>query len=446
METNTLTAPQDLAAILEANGTDTSARRRRWIIILAIVTVAVLVVLVTRVGRGKAQTAQFVTEAVQRGDISTTVTATGNLKPTNEVIVGSELSGTAREVLVDTNDRVTKGQPLAKLDTRKLTQQTDSSRAAFAAAQARINQAKATLVENEAKLSRAQELQRLTGNSAQSKADMDTVVAATERARADVMSAEAAADEAKAQLQSNETDLAKATITAPIDGTVLLRKLEPGQTVAATLQAPELFVIAENLERMKLNIAVAEADIATVKEGQTATFTVDAWPDRSYTAKVIKAAYGSTVTDNVVTYETELDVPNEDLSLRPGMTATVDIRTAEAKGVLLVPSAALRFDPERASAASQSAGAPKKSFIQSIAPGPGGRRSRANGGNRGGGDGGPAQRRQGNSGRIWVLRDGKPEAITVKTGLTNGRMTEVSGEGVSEGTQVIVRAAPRAAR
>jgi HlyD family secretion protein len=349
------------------------------------------------------------------------------------VTVGSELSGTALEVLAQTNDRVRKGQPLAKLDTRKLSQQTASSRAVLASAKARVSQARATVVQNEATLSRAKELQKISGGKVPSKADMDTAIAADDRARADLLSAEAAVDETKAQLDANETDLAKATITAPIDGTVLTRKLEPGQTVAASFTAPELFVIAENLERMKLQVAVAEADIGGVKEGQVATFTVDAWPERSYSAKVIKAAYGSTVTDNVVTYATELEVGNEDLSLRPGMTATVDIRTAETTGALLVPSAALRFDPEAAAKIKEAA--PKKSFLQSIIPGP------PNTAKKSAADAQPSPKKSEVSARVWVLRNGQPEAVSVKTGLTNGRSTEVSGPGLSEGLPVIIRAA-----
>ena len=341
---------------------------RRWVIVASVVAVAIVAV-IAGISRGaKTLDPQYVMAPVERGDLSLTVTATGNLEPTNKVTVGSELSGTALEVLVDTNDRVTKGQPLAKLDTRKLSQQIAGSRAALASAKAKVSEAQATEVEKASALSRAEELKKLSDGKAPSKADMDTAIAAADRARADLLSAEATVDEAKAQLETFETDLGKATIAAPIDGIVLTRRLEPGQTVAASFTAPELFVIAENLERMKLQVAVAEADIGGVKEGQIATFTVDAWPDRSYSAKVIKAAYGSTVTDNVVTYETELEVANEDLSLRPGMTATVDISTAKAKGVLLVPSAALQFDLE-ATAKAKSA-TPKKSFLQSIVPSP----------------------------------------------------------------------------
>jgi len=432
MNVNTPAPPEDLAALIQADSSPRVARRR-WTIIASVVVVAVGA-LVAGASRGsKAQGQPYITAPVERGDLRLTVTATGNLEPTNKVTVGSELSGTALEVMVQTNDRVRKGQPLARLDTRKLSQQTASSRAVLASAKAKVSQARATVVQNEATLSRAKELQKISGGKVPSKADMDTAIAADDRARADLLSAEAAVDETKAQLDANETDLAKATITAPIDGTVLTRKLEPGQTVAASFTAPELFVIAENLERMKLQVAVAEADIGGVKEGQVATFTVDAWPERSYSAKVIKAAYGSTVTDNVVTYATELEVGNEDLSLRPGMTATVDIRTAETTGALLVPSAALRFDPEAAAKIREDA--PKKSFLQSIIPGP------PNTAKKSAADAQPSPKKSEVTERVWVLRNGQPEAVSVKTGLTNGRSTEVSGLGLSEGMPVIIRSA-----
>lgn len=435
MKTITSTASQDLAALLQANG-GANRKRRRWVIVLAVLLLAGIGVAM-RGGKGtNAPGLQYVTAPAERGDLTLTVTATGNLEPTNEVTVGSELSGITLEVLVQTNDRVTKGQPLARLDTRKLSQQAASGRASLAAAKAKVAQAKATLIEKETALERSKELHRLSGGKAPSKADMDTAVATADRARADLASAEAAVDEAQAQLQATETDLEKATIMAPVDGVVLKRKLEPGQTVAASFTAPELFVIAEKLERMKLKVSVAEADIGGVKEGQTATFTVDAWPDRSYTAKVLKAAYGSTVTDNVVTYETELEVANDDLSLRPGMTATVDIRTSETYGALLVPSSALRFDPSAAGTGPKMAPV-GKSFLQRIVPGPPRMPARP----KADPDAAAPARSAPGEARVWVVREGKPEAVPVTAGLSNGRFTEVRGGGLQEGTPVIVRTA-----
>jgi len=198
--------------------------------------------------------------------------------------------------------------------------------------------------------------------------------------------------------------------------------------VAASFTAPQLFIIAEKLERMKLNVTIAEADIGRVAAGQTSTFTVDAWPDRSYTARVAKVSYGSAVTDNVVTYLAELEVGNDDLSLRPGMTATADIRVAESTNVFLVPTAALRFVPASATNAPAAA---KKSFVQSLIPMPTRRSSRPSGSD---------VSAKTTGARIWVLREGQLEAITVRLGLSDGRNTEVSGPGLAEGMVIVLRA------
>lgn len=370
----------------------------------------------------------YVTEPLQRGDIVLLITATGNLFPTNEVIVGSELSGTTLEVFVDFNDHVSKGQALAKLDTTKLLQQTESNRAAVKVAEAKVTQAQATVKESLAALARQQELSRLSGGKIPSQADMATAIAASERASADLLSAQSLVGQAQAQVRINENDLSKAVIKSPIDGMVLTRSIEPGQTVAASFTAPQLFVIAEKLERMKLEVAIAEADIALVAKGQAATFTVDAWPDRSYTANVTVVAYGSAVTQNVVTYEADLEVSNDDLSLRPGMTATADIRVAESKCVFVVPAAALRFDPASASLVSSVA---KKSFVQSLIPMPTRNRSR------------PAADDEKSApmktAKIWFLQDGRAISLLVTVGLSDGHQTEISAPNLTEGMSVILR-------
>ncbi len=390
----------------------------------------------------------YVTEPVKRGDVSLTITATGNLEPTNQVIIGSMLSGNAGEVYVDINDRVKKDQELAKIIIRRLDQDTDNSRAALNAAQARVKQVEATVMESEAALARLQELHKLSGGRTPSTADMVAATAAAARAKADLGSAQAAVGQAEAELQANLSDQERAILRSPIDGVVLTRSLEPGQTVAASFNSPELFVIAENLERMKLKVAVAEADIGRVAVGQRASFTVDAWPDRIYSAEVTRVSFGSAITDNVVTYETELEVDNPDLSLRPGMTATADIHVAEEKGVLLVPVTALRFDPNSATFARSgppsSAGGEKKSFVQSLIPGPS-RRGSSGSRPRPDDEAGSARAKPGRS-QVWVLRGGNPIPVPVEAGLSDGRFTEISGEGLSEGTPVIIRVNSNASR
>lgn len=311
--------------------------------------------------KGGEMKADYQTADAKIGRISLVVTAAGNLAPTNQIIVGSELSGTAKEVLVDTNDQVKKGQTLAKLDTTKLDQQTDRSRAALLATKAKVSQADATLAESKAALARQEELLQLSGGKTPSRATMETSRATVARAQADLESARAAVTGAEADVRAFESDLAKTVIRSPVDGIVLSRSIEVGQTVAASFTAPTLFTIAEDLRKMELLVNVSEADIGRIEVGQTATFTVDAWASRSYTAKVKKVAFGAvgtgttttattTAANSVVTYSTELEVANEDLSLRPGMTATVDIAIVDKQDVLVVPNAALRFDPVTAAA------------------------------------------------------------------------------------------------
>lgn len=442
MKATAVAAPQDLADAIQANGSRKSIVFRLFLLVLLIGAGAGAWYWWQLQLQAQRQISPYTTEDIRKGEIRLTVTATGNLEPTNEVTIGSELSGTTLEVYVDINDRVKKGQPLAKLDTSKLQQQTESSRASVASANAKVAQVQATVKEAEASLSRLQDLHRISNGKMPAKADMDAATATMDRAKADLLTAEASVKEAEAQVKINERDLEKAVIKSPIDGIVLTRSLEPGQTVAASFTAPELFVLAENLELMELNVAVAEADIGRVEAGQKATFTVDAWPDRSFSANVRRVSFGSVVTDNVVTYQTELEVSNKDLSLRPGMTATADIHVAESKDVFLVPTAALRFDPT----ASRASGPPeeKKSFVQNLMPGPrrfssNRPRSSESGGPGGGGHEKKSQRNDGVA-RIWILKEGQPVALEVKAGLTDGRNTEVSGEGLQEGLQVITRA------
>jgi HlyD family secretion protein len=377
----------------------------------------------------------FKTENIVRGDIDLIVTATGNLTPTNQVTIGSELSGTVSEVLVDINDTVKKDQPIAQLDTAKLTQQTERNRAILLSAEARVTLAMATLTENTASLARYQDLLELSEGKTPSKAQMDTAQAAVDRSKAELESAKAAVNEAQANLRAIERDLSKSIIRSPVDGIVLSRTVEVGQTVAASFTAPVLFVIAEDLRKMDLVVTVAEADIGRVAAGQKASFTVDAWPTRTYHATVQRVAYGSVITNNVVTYNVELGVENSDLSLRPGMTATADISVARATQVLHVPNAALRFDPESVLEFLKKTD-PKRTLVQALSPGGGRRWSQSPTIQK------PDERSKATS--VWFLRDGVPVECPVTVGLTNGRITEVSGEGLREGLPVIISASPPA--
>lgn len=288
----------------------------------------------------------YMTVPVTRGDLHVSVTANGTLQPTRTINIGSELSGTVSQVFVDINDTVKKGQVLVQLDLAKLRDQITRSRAALASAEAKVAQAAATVKEAQGNLGRLDEVFRLSGGKVPSQAELDAARAMLERAHADEASARAGVNDARAALSTDETNLAKASIRAPGDGVVLTRTVDPGNAVAASLQAVTLFTLAEDLHQLRLQVNVDEADVGSVAVGQPATFTVSAYPNRKYPAKVTRVAYGSTTTDNVVTYVAQLDVDNSDLSLRPGMTATATITATERLQVLLVPNPALRFAPE----------------------------------------------------------------------------------------------------
>lgn len=380
--------------------------------------------------RQQAQAApRFVTEEVRRGDITLSVAANGTLQPTRSVNIGSELSGTVRRVLVDVNDQVKKGQLLVELDTAKLSAQVLRSRANLASAHARQAQAAATVQEARANLTRLEEVARLSGGKVPSEAELDTGRATLARAQAEATSARASVEDAKAALSTDETNLGKASIRSPIDGVVLSRTVEPGNAVAASLQAVTLMTLAEDLSKLELQVNVDEADVGAVQVGQKASFTVSAYPSRKYPATITRVAYGSTKTDNVVTYITWLDVDNQDRSLRPGMTAAATITATERNQVLLVPNTALRFTPRSTDGADKASGS-GGGLVSQLMPRP----PRGQGGTRKAGEAGSSN---GKMRQIWLLKNGAPEAVQVRAGISDGRLTEVSAEGLEPGMAVI---------
>lgn len=390
-------------------------RWKRWVVLVVLMAAAVIAVPKLR-GNGSVAPVQYKTDQARRGNLVVTVSATGNLAPTNQVQVGSELSGTASSVAVEANDAVTVGQELARLDTTKLSAQMQQSQAALASAQAQVLSAQATVQESRGNLSRLNELHKLSASKAVSQHDLDAAQATLDRAAADEAKAKAAVSQARAVLDTTETDFAKTVIHSPINGVVLTRSIDPGQTVAASLQAPELFLLAEDLATMQLHVYVDEADVGVVHDGQDATFTVDAYPDRTFPAVIRRVSYGSKTTDGVVTYETILDLSNADLSLRPGMTATATIVVKRIEDALLVPNAALRFTPPATATAADAGGG---SLFTKLMPHP---------------PSAPAKTKtETNSGRkqpvVWTQRDGQLASVAVVTGATDGTMTEIlSGE------------------
>lgn len=368
---------------------------------------------------------RYVTEQVVRGRLVVTVTANGTLQPTHKADIGSELSGTVARVLVDVNDRVKKGQVLAELDTGRLDDQVARSRAALDVAQARVRQAQATVQEAGGNLQRLEEVARLSGGRVPSQAELASAKAALARAQAEAASANAGVADARAALSADETNRRKASIRSPINGVVLSRSVDPGNAVAASLQAVTLFTLAEDLAQMKLAVNIDEADVGQVRDGQKASFTVSAYPSRSYPATVTRVSYGSTTKDNVVTYIAELRVDNADLTLRPGMTASALIVAAERTDVLQVPNAALRFTPPAAAA--------NGGIVASLVPRMPQRARRAG-------------TQTGAERTVWVLRDGAAEAVLVRTGATDGRMTEVTSDKLQPGMRVITEQTSGSAR
>lgn len=357
------------------------------------------------------------TAPAERGDLTVTVVATGTIQPTTSVEISSELSGTIAAVEVDYNDPVEIGQVLARLDDTTLKSRLTTAEAQLVAARGRLTQAEATASEtadawdSTSALDKRGLATRTTVISA--KAAHDRAVAAVDIARADVTLAEAALAEAR-------TDLEKSVIRAPIKGIVLDRAAETGQIVAATLNAPILFTLAEDLTRMDLQVAVDEADIGRVKVGQKADFTVDAYPGQRFQATITSLRYAPDDSTDVVTYTAVLTVANDQLLLRPGMTATATITVAEETDVLLIPVAALRYAPPRTDTSSRGGRGLLGYIMPTRPPGAGASGSAVDG-----------------SG-VYVLRDGAPVRVRITPGATDGTEIMVTSDELKEGDEVIL--------
>ncbi|KTT72330.1 efflux RND transporter periplasmic adaptor subunit [Sphingomonas endophytica] len=413
---------------------------RRWgkwaLVLLGLVLVALLL---SRCVFGDPDKVSYATAPATRGRLTVSVSATGKLAPTNQVTVGSQLSGLVTKVVVDVNDRVTAGQPLALIDPEQIDDQIRAGQATLAANEAQVAQARATLAESQAQLARLNDVFRLSNGRVPSKTELQTGQADAQRARAALRVAEANVIAARAQLSQSQTQRARAIIRSPVNGVVLARQVDPGQTVAASFNTPTLFVIAEDLTRMKLEVAIDEADVGAVRQGQKATFTVDAFPGRTFPATITRVDLGSNLTvssatssssgtssttstsGQVVSYAADLTVANPTLQLRPGMTATADIVTADKQNVLLVPNAAFRFKPA-------AAGGKREGITGAIFAGPPRR--------------GASQRTatigRGATQTLYVKgAGGTPQPIQVVTGDTNGTLTEVLSGPLQPGQQVI---------
>jgi HlyD family secretion protein len=410
----------DVKALLGV-GKPASSRMLRWrnlFWVLAVLAVAAGAYKVSPFGATRADV-RYATDPVTRGNLTVVVTATGSAQPITQVNISSELSGTVRKVNVDYNSPVKVGQALAELDTDKLKATIQSVQAKLDAARARVTDTAATIEEKQSDYERKKSL---IARQIIADKDLDLAKAAYDRAVAAHKSALAEVEVVTADLRLNEINLAKACICSPINGVVLKRSVDPGQIVASSLQAPVLFVIAEDLRRMELQVDVDEADVGKVKIGQKATFTVDAYPNQKFPAEIRDVRFGSEVVQGVVTYKAVLAIDNTELMIRPGMTATAEIVVDQVVDALLVANAALRFSP----ASTQGSQGP--GFLQRLLPRPPSATFR------------PASKQEdsGPNRTVWTLRDGVPVANPVVIGATDGRRTQILKGDLAPDQAVIV--------
>ncbi|MCG6934141.1 MAG: efflux RND transporter periplasmic adaptor subunit [Gallionella sp.] len=358
---------------------------------------------------------QYRTQTVERGDVSQTVSANGTINPVTLVSVGTQVSGTVKKLYVDFNSKVKKGQILLELDDSLLAAQLKQSEANVESAQASFDLAAA----NEKRTSDLFALEYVA------RQDLDTAVQTKKAAAAQLLAA-------RAQMQRDRANLSYTVIRSPVSGVVVDREVDVGQTVAASLQTPTLFKIAQDLSKMQIDTNFAEADIGGIRVGQLVRFTVDAFPDRHFKGEVKQIRLNPTTVSNVVTYDVVVNVDNPEKILLPGMTAYVNIAVAERKDTLLVPNAALRFKP--------AAGEVKKLPVKAT-PATGGASN--NGGNRpgasaGGKSGNTKQQSDTFSGKVYILENGKLKPVKVMFGITDNRNTEIAGGDLKAGDQVVL--------
>jgi HlyD family secretion protein len=371
----------------------------RWAWIGAGSLAAVILVLFL-VFRGNGNKPAFRTEPVTRGSIQQTVTATGTVNAVTTVLVGTQVSGTIRTLYVDFNSRVSKGQVIAQIDPATFESQVQQAQANLLVAQANQDKASASLTDTKRTFERNKEL---FAKNLIPRSDLETAETNFESARAQVSAARAQIEQAKASLDFAKQNLAYTKIISPVDGIVISRSVDVGQTVAASFQTPTLFTIAQDLTRMQIDTNVAESDIGVVKTGQDVEFTVDAFPDTTFKGRVWQIRKAPITVQNVVTYDVVVQVSNRDFKLMPGMTANVSIIITTREDVLRVPNAALRFRM----------------------------------GDRDGGQGQPGTAEK-KGPAVWSLQNGRPNRLSLTTGISDGIYTEIADGELREGQMLII--------
>ena len=372
-------------------------------IIAVIAVVAVLAVVGFFWRNNKGNDVKFRTEKVVRGDITSTVTASGTVNAVTTVLVGTQVSGTVKEIFVDFNSAVKKNQVIAQIDPATFEAQVEQARAGLLLSKANLEKSEASLVDSQRSMNRTKELflKNLIARS-----DLDTAETNFLTAKAQVTASKAQIAQSDATLKTAETNMRYTRIVSPVDGIVVSRSVDVGQTVAASFQTPTLFTIAQDLTKMQIDTNVDEADIGKVKTEMDVDFTVDAYPETTFKGKVFQVRNAPISVQNVVTYDVVVKVSNPDLKLKPGMTANVSIITSTHGNVLKLPKAALRFSPAAAD----------KTRAARQQKGPG----------------------------VWVLENNAPKRIAVSTGISDGMHSELLSSDLKEGQEVIVESSGKA--
>lgn len=409
---------KDLLEELESFSSKKRINRKFIYIATAIVSFLAIVLFFIFNGNNKSNKIEYITKKVTQGDLSVVVSTTGNLNPTNSVEIGIEVSGTLKEIFVDFNDEVKAGQILAKIDTVKLQSQVDSSTAALAIAVANQKESQVLLNNKKTLYDRTLNMYKNSGGKYPSKNELDDTRFSYEAAIESLEAAKAKVLQSQSNLKTDKQNLEKASVKSSIDGIVLNREVEVGQTLAATMSAPKLFTIAKDLTNMDLIVSIDEADVADIKKDLPVTFTVDAYPNKVFNGKVKQVRLNPVDTNGVVTYETVVSVDNEDLLLKPGMTATAKIITKESKNKLLIPNGALRFKPKIQEQ--------KNGGVNLV---------------------GPNMNRPANVARdlskkelspIFILENNQPKRVMVKVLDSDGKLTSIESEELKVNDEVII--------
>jgi len=368
---------------------------------------------------------RYKTAKIERGMVISTVAATGNLSAVTTVQVGTQVSGTIQKLYADFNSRVKKGQAIAEIDPSLFNASVEQAQGNVLNSEANLQKSRVTLADAERTLARNK---KLLADGIISQADYDVADTALQSARASVKASEGSVAQTRGALMQSRTNLRYSVIRSPVDGVVISRAVDIGQTVAASFQTPTLFTIAKDLTKMQIEVSVDEADISRIQLDQKATFTVDSYPEQTFHGKVVQIRSAPIISQNVVTYAVVVNVDNSDMKLKPGMTANVSIEVAKKDDVLKLPPAALRFKPKTKAEDAKAKGSEERGSANKQRPAAG---TAAPGSKPGG-------RKGGNGQQVYILKDSQPVAVKVRTGIANNSSIELVESTLKEGDEVVI--------